>query len=138
MRWRVPSTTPTLLSLRAKSSPLWSRLCPETRIGSGLARILRIFCGKAPCGAGPPRTARRGAAQEGEEVEGATPRFLALVRHRRVLSGAYSDARLTLPSGGRSLHSDPCGKAVDPVWIGIDQDVACFVKARPNLISAIR
>ena len=33
-------------------------------------------------------------------MEGATPRFLALVRHRGGLSGAYSDARLTLPGGG--------------------------------------
>ena len=69
-------------------SPLWSRLCPETLIGSGLARILRILSGKAPCGAGPPRTARRGTAQEGEEVEGATPCFLPLVRHRAGVGGA--------------------------------------------------
>ena len=44
-------------------------------------------------------------------MEGATPPFCPLVRHRRVLTGAHSGARLTLPSGGRSLHSDPCGKA---------------------------
>ena len=60
-RWRtwrrVPSTTPTLHSQRAKFSPLWSRLCPETRIGHGLARISRVFRGKAPCGA-DPRVAR--------------------------------------------------------------------------------
>ena len=60
-RWRtwrrVPSTTPTLHSQRAKSSPLWSRLCPETRIGHGLAGISRAFRGKAPCGA-DPRVAR--------------------------------------------------------------------------------
>ena len=38
-----------------------------------------ILWGKAPCGAGiacpPPRTPRRGATREGEEVEGATPCF---------------------------------------------------------------
>ena len=60
-RWRtwrrVPSTTPTLHSQRAKSSPLWSRLCPETRIGQGLARISRVFRDKAPSGA-DPRVAR--------------------------------------------------------------------------------
>ena len=78
-RWLTLLTTATLLSQRAKPSPLWSRLCPETRIGRGLARIARVLRGKAPCGAGiacpPPRTARRGAAPEGEEVEGATPLF---------------------------------------------------------------
>ena len=44
-------------------------------------------------------------------VEGATPPFWTLVRHRRALTGARSGARLTPASGGRSLHSDPCGKA---------------------------
>jgi len=38
-RWLTLLTTATLLSQRAKPSPLWSRLCPETRIGRGLARI---------------------------------------------------------------------------------------------------
>ena len=50
-------------------------------------------------------------------VEGATPPFWTLVRHRPVLTGARSGARLTLASGGRSLHSDPCGKAVSPARI---------------------
>ena len=90
-RWRTLLTTATLLSQRAKPSPLWSRLCPETRIGRGLARIARVLRGKAPCGAGiacpPPRTARRGAALEGEEVEGATPIFSPLMRQRRGVNG---------------------------------------------------
>ncbi len=110
-KWLTLSTTPTLHSQRAKPSPSWSRLIPETRIGRGLARIAQILWGKAPWGVGiacpPPRTPRRGAAQEGEEVEGATPLFLPLVRHRGVFTGAYSGARSTLPGGGRSLHSDP-------------------------------
>ena len=48
-------------------SPLWSRLCPETRIVRGLARIPRILRGKAPCGAGiaRPRPARRVVAPHG-------------------------------------------------------------------------
>ena len=46
-KWLTLLTTPTLLSQRAKSSPSWSRLCPETLIGSGLARIPRVLCGKA-------------------------------------------------------------------------------------------
>ena len=114
MRWRVPSTTPTLHSQRAKPSPSWSRLCPGTRIGSGLARILRILCGKAPCGAGPPRTARPGAAQEGEEVEGATPCFLPLVRHRGGGGGARQNPPPPLPFSGVAPSTViPGGKAIE-------------------------
>ena len=92
-RWRVPSTTPTLHSQRVKPSPLWSRLCRETRIGSGLARIAQILWGKAPWGVGiacPPPLAHRVVAphRRGMEVEGANPRFLALVRHRGGGGGA--------------------------------------------------
>jgi len=74
-RWRTILTIANLHYQRAKSSPLWSRLCPETRIGHGLARIPRVLCGNAKCGAGPaspPRTARRDTARDGEMVEGAT------------------------------------------------------------------
>ena len=38
-RWRTLWTTATLHSQRAEPSLLWSRLCPETRIRRGLARI---------------------------------------------------------------------------------------------------
>ena len=45
-------------------------------------------------------------------VEGATPLFLPLVRHRGGVKGDRENDTLTLPSaGGRSLHSGPCGKA---------------------------
>ena len=45
-------------------------------------------------------------------VEGATPGFSALVRHRAGGDGAPEwSHHLPSPSGGRSLHSDPCGKA---------------------------
>ena len=68
-------------------SLLWSGPCPESLTGQGLARIPRVGCdhrgGPAP---GLSRLARR-AAREGEEVEGATPRFLALVRHRGEING---------------------------------------------------
>ena len=40
-------------------------------------------------------------------MEGATPLFLPLVRHRGGFTGAYSGARSTLPGVGRSLHSYP-------------------------------
>ena len=49
----------------------------------------------------------------GEMVEGATPLFLPLVRHRAGGGGARQNPPPPLPfSGGRSLHSDPCGKAL--------------------------
>ena len=110
-RWRVPSTTPTLHSQRAKPSPSWSGLCPGIRIGRGLARIARLLWGKARWGAGIacPPLARRVVAPhgEGEEVEGATPRFLALVRHRGGGGGHAKIHHLPSPFRGRSLHSDP-------------------------------
>ena len=61
----------------------------------------------------PSRPARRRAAREGCWWRERPPLFLPLVRHRPVLTGARSGARLTLASGGRSLHSNPCGKAVE-------------------------
>ena len=49
-------------------------------------------------------------------VEGATPRFLPLVRHRGGVKGDRQNDTFTLPlKGGRSLHSDPCGKADEPM-----------------------
>ena len=90
-------------------SLLWWGPCLESLIGHGLARIPRVRyderSGVAP-GVSPPRPAR---STGGKKVEGATPRFWTLVRHRPVLTSARSGARLTLASGGRSLHSDPCG-----------------------------
>ena len=62
--WSTFRANPRLLSQRAKSSPLWSRLFPGIRIGRGLARIARLLWGKAPCGSGfaCPPPARPGAA----------------------------------------------------------------------------
>ena len=118
-RWRIRSTTLTLHSQRAQPSPLWSKLCWESRIGSGLARIAQIRCGKAPCGVGiacpPPRTARRGATREGKEVEGATLTFLPLVRHRAGVVVRPNGHTISPPLWGRSLHSDPCGRLVRPI-----------------------
>ena len=115
-RWCTILTITNLHYQRAKPSPLWCRLCLETRIGRGLAWIPQILWGKAQCGAGPacPRLARRvgGAAREGEMVEGAPPPFLAAGAARA--RGSWCAPKVTpspLPSGGRSLHSDPCGKA---------------------------
>ena len=44
-------------------------------------------------------------------MEGATPPFSALVRHRGGVCGPPFGPPLTPPGGGRSLHIDPCGKA---------------------------
>ena len=100
-------------------SPLWSRLCPGIRIGHGLARIAQILWGKAPWGGGsarpPPRMARRGATREGEEVEGATPGFLPLVRHRAGGGGApLWSHHLPFPREGAPSTVIPGGKAVRP------------------------
>jgi len=60
--------TPTMrLSQRAEPSPLWSKLCPETRIGQGLARIARVGCDQAKrgCASRVPLLARRNGAPHG-------------------------------------------------------------------------
>ena len=63
------------------------------------------------CAPSPGATARR---TRGVLVEGATPLFWALVRHRGGRAGApLWSHHLPSPLGGRSLHSDPCGKAVE-------------------------
>ena len=115
--WRTILTITNLHYQRAKPSPLWSRLCPGIRIRRGLARIAQILWGKASCGAGiacpPPRTARRGATREGEEVEGATPCFLPLVRHRGGGGGARQNPPPPLPFSGVAPSTViPGGKAV--------------------------
>ena len=56
-------------------SLLWSGPCLESLIGGGLARIPRVGCDNRGWAAHGVSPARRGAAQEGEEVEGATPLF---------------------------------------------------------------
>ena len=73
----------------------------------------------------PPRTARRRHHTGGEKVEGATPRLLALVRHR---AGEMVHAKfhhLPLPVGGRSLHRDPW-------WEGVRTDEEAGVPHRPQ------
>ena len=51
------------------------------------------------------------------EVEGATPLVLPFkVRDRAGMTIAQQIAHFSSPfRGGRSLHSDPCGKAVEPL-----------------------
>ena len=65
---------------------------------------LRLACPLSP---GAPARRTRGVL-----VEGATPLFWTLVRHRVGVKGDTQNDTFTLPlKGGRSLHSDPCGKA---------------------------
>ena len=111
MRWRVPSTTPTLHSQRAKPSPSWSRLCPGIRSGSGLARIPRVLCGKARAAPALRVPAPHGASWRhtgGGGSGGSAPPFLTAGAAPG--RGKWSTLRSTTypsPSGGRSLHSDP-------------------------------
>ena len=58
-----------------------------TRVGTDSPHPRRKSAARRRTRARPPRTARGGAAPEGEEVEGATPCFLALVRHRGGVNG---------------------------------------------------
>ena len=70
-------------------------------MGRGITRISRVPCETAKRGGAsrvPPSPGATARRTRGVLVEGATPLFGPLVRHQR---------------GGRSLHSDPCGKAVE-------------------------
>ena len=84
-------------------NPYW------TRVGTDSPESYGVKPRAAPASrVHPPRTARRGATREGEEVEGATPPFWPLVRRRGGVSGPPFGPPLTPPlRGGRSLHSDP-------------------------------
>ena len=111
-RWCTILTIANLHYQRAKPSPLWSRLCPEIRIGRGLARIPQILRGKAPCAAAAarPRLARRVVAPHGRgrwwrERPPVFRRWCATSGGKGgQASGHLSPA---LKGGGRSLHSDP-------------------------------
>ena len=96
------------------------------RVGTDSPSPLRQSVVRHRRRASPPRTARRGAAQEGEEVEGATPVFWPLVRHERVerWPGLWPPFRPSF--SGRSLHIDPGGKAVEPLW----KDVTSTLRMR--------
>ena len=79
-RWCTILTITNLHYQRAKPSPLWSRLCPETRIVRGLARIPRILRGKGPCGAGIVRPRPDGTSWRrtgGGGSGGSAPGFFA-------------------------------------------------------------
>ena len=62
-------------------------------------------------------------------MEGATPLFLPLVRHRGVFTGAYSGARSTLPVGGRSLHSDPWREGLQRLLTERHVNVGAWLRA---------
>ena len=107
-RWLTLVTTATLLSQRAKPSPLWSRLCPETRIGRRLARIARVGCdnrGGAAAGVSRRRPLRRAWRRR---------KWRERPHHfwRWCATGQGEVARMKIrtispPRWGRSLHSDP-------------------------------
>ena len=108
-RWRTLLTTTTLLSQRVFSfaavvgalpgKPYWSRVGTDSRVGGDNRG------GAAP---GVPRLLPA-PRLEGEEVEGATPSFLALVRHRARGRWCHAyKATISPPlAKGRSLHSYP-------------------------------
>ena len=66
------------------------------------------------CPARPPSVRRRWWRTKGGKVEGATPFLPFKVRHRAGMTIAQQIAHFSSSfRGGRSLHSDPCGKAVE-------------------------
>ena len=86
---------------------------PETPHGTRDNTDFRVPCEKAMRGFAsrvplpPGATARR---TRGVLVEGATPPFSPLVRHRGGVNGPPFGPPFTPPlRGGRSVHSDPCG-----------------------------
>ena len=116
-RWRTHWTTTTLLSEgRALAAvvgalpgkPYW------TRVGTDSPRRLRHpwrgGARRAPTSHSAPRL-------EGEEVEGATPSFLALVRHRAGQGGAHENPHhLPSPSGVAPSTVIPGGKAIERLF----------------------
>ena len=110
-------TTTTLFSQRAETSPLSFGTLPKRRIRRGTTRISRVRFENAKRGSAsrvPPSPGASARRTGGLMVEGATPLFWTLVRHRGGVKGDTQNDTFTLPSErGRSLHSDPCGKAVE-------------------------
>ena len=77
--------TTTRFSQRAEHSPLWLETLPKRRIRSGTTRISRVRCEEAMRGCasrGPLPPGAVACRRRGEKVEGATPPFWPLVRHR--------------------------------------------------------
>ena len=62
----------------------------------------------------PLRSGGDGGAQKGRKWRERPPFLPLLVRHRAGMTIAHQIAHFSSPfRGGRSLHSDPCGKAVE-------------------------
>ena len=112
-------TTTTLLSQRAHPRCCGRGFYLESLIGSGLERIPRVRCDKAKRGCASRVPASRVPASPGAphgrgEGGGSDPPFLAAGAapasvHRRTQWRTIN----TPLERGRSLHSDPCGKAVE-------------------------
>ena len=109
------STTTTPFSQRAEPSPLWSRLCRETRIGRSLARIAQVRCGNPPCGAAPgcPRLARRVVAPHGRGGSGGSdPCVLTASAAPGRVSRFTSQFTVNPPLGVAPSTVIPRGKAI--------------------------
>ena len=99
----MTSTTTTLFSQRATPRRCGFGIFQKRRIRRGTTRISRVRCDKARRGYDsrvPPSPGAVARRTRGVLVEGATPRFLALVRHRGGVSGPPFGPPLTPPLGG--------------------------------------
>ena len=110
-------TTP--FSQRAEPSPLWFGTFPKRRMGRGITRISRVPCDKAMrgCASRVSPFARRDSApyEKGHWWRERPPFFRRWCGTGQVKGGQAFGHPLPLPRGGRSLHSDPCGKAKRPL-----------------------
>ena len=108
-------TTTTLLSQRAAPSPLWFGIFPKRGIGRGITSIFRVLCDTAKRGCASHVPPSPGAPHERGAGGGSDPPFFAAGAapasvHRRTQWRTIN----TPLEGGRSFHSDPCGKAIEP------------------------
>ena len=110
----VTKTRKTQHSQRAEPSLLWFGLCPETRVATGSREILLPSMRVSSSRAEPSRPAN-GAQHKRGEYGGSDPPFRALGVPRRGGECAAACAPHPPPPGGRSLFSDPCGKAERPI-----------------------
>ena len=120
-QWRTLLPPPTPFSRRA--GPLsvvvgqFSETPYQTRDTTEQPRLMRLSEARLRLACPPSGPPNGVAHRRGCWWCERPPPFLALVRHGRGLGGARTDAPPTLPFwGGRSHHSDPCGKAEVKTW----------------------
>ena len=104
-------TTTPLLSQRAEPWLVWFRLCRKTRIGRGTTSIFRFRCDKAKRGCASHVPPSPGAPHETGDGGGSAPPFFDAGASPASVNRRTQWRTINTRLRGRSLHSDPCGKA---------------------------